>query len=158
MHAFGYFFRTALIGTALAAVAVAQQDSKVVLRLDAVTWNPTEHRLTWSVAKGTLDADGKFQKSNPPVTYEIDMDAAVMSLNGEGRRFSRAEAVRMRPLMDILTRYAAESTVWWDQGEGEPLDGSGGRKVDKHRPERERPAKPPRKDANLVKLTVPPQR
>jgi hypothetical protein len=81
-----------------------------------------------------------------------------MRLNGEGRRFSRAEAIRMRPLMDILARYAAESTVWWDQGEGEPLDGSGGRKVDKQRPDRETPAKPPRKDANLVKLTVPEQR
>jgi hypothetical protein len=157
MNAFRYFFQTAFVGAALATAAVAQE-SKVVLHLDSVTWNPVDHRLTWTVASGTLDEAGKFQRAKPPVTYEIDMDAAVMRLNGEGRRFSRAEAIRMRPLMDILARYAAESTVWWDQGEGEPLDGSGGRKVDKQRPDRETPAKPPRKDANLVKLTVPERR
>ena len=155
MHAYAYFLRTALIGAAL-SVGGAAQESKMVLQLESVTWNPTEHQLTWTVAKGSLDEDGKFQKSNPPVTYKIDMDAAVMTLNGEGRRFSRAEAIRMRPLMDILSRYAAESTVWWDQGEGEPLDGSGSRKLDKKRVEPEESEKPPKRDGRLVKLTLPP--
>ncbi|HET8547233.1 MAG TPA: hypothetical protein VFL57_04480 [Bryobacteraceae bacterium] len=153
MHAYRYLFRTALAGAAFATVAAAQE-SRIVLHLESITWNPTQHRLTWTVAKGTLDGDGKFQPSNPGVTYEIDMDAAVMTLNGEGRRFSRAEAIRMRPLMDILARYAAESTVWWDQGQGEPLDGGRGRKLDKKRPPREEPEQPPNKNGRLVKLIV----
>ena len=27
--------------------------------------------------------------------------------------------------MDVIARYAVESTIWWEEGQGEPLDGEG---------------------------------
>ena len=41
--------------------------------------------------------------------------------------------------MDVISRYAIESTVWWEHGEGEKLDDDGNpapgsKKVDKDKP------------------------
>ena len=104
----------------LFATSLFAQD-KPVRRLEGVTWNPAEHKLTWTVASGKM-AEGKFE-ARERFTYEIDMDAAVMTTNGQDRRFSKQEAVRVHALMDMVAKYAAESTIWWDAGEGEPVDG-----------------------------------
>lgn len=79
-----------------------------------------DHKLTWTVSEGTM-TDGKFQGGHQS-TYEIRMDKALMSVQGEDRRFSRSEAVNVHALMDLVAKYAVESTVWWDAGEGEPVD------------------------------------
>ena len=73
---------TALVGTASA------QESKTALRLESVTWNPVDHKLTWAVAKGSLDPDGHFQEkqTTETSTYEINMDEATMMFNGAPRR------------------------------------------------------------------------
>jgi hypothetical protein len=105
----------------LFATAVFAQE-KPARRLESVTWNPAEHKLTWTVSTGKSSTDGKFQPKDT-FQYEIDMDAAVMSTSGEDRRFSKEEAVRVHALMDMVAKYAAESTIWWDAGEGEPLSG-----------------------------------
>src|SRR3954454_24096924 len=113
--------RVVFLASAVATIALAD-DSKEALRLDSVIWNPVDHTLKWSVSKGAIDSNGKFQGSNQTMSYEIDMDAAVMSVKGERRGFSKVEAVTVRRLMDMVAKYAAESTVWWDEGQGEPLD------------------------------------
>ena len=117
--------RTSFLTACLLACSgfAAGQENRPVRRLETVTWNPTNHKLTWTVT------DGK--KEGSKIVYEIDMDAATMSLNGEDRRFSRDEAVRVHALMNVVARYAAESTVWWEAGEGVPVT-----KDDKSKPER----------------------
>ena len=104
----------------LFATSLGAQD-KPVRRLEGVTWSPADHKLTWTVASGKM-TDGKFE-ARERFTYEIDMDAAVMTNSGQDRRFSKQEAVRVHALMDMVAKYAAESTIWWDAGEGEPVDG-----------------------------------
>ena len=49
----------------------------------------------------------------------MSIDSAVMKFNGEDRHFDPVEAKHVRALMDLLSVYAVESTVWWDQGKGE---------------------------------------
>src|SRR4051812_43163330 len=115
------FLHVVFLACATATIALAADDGKEALRLDTVTWNPVDHSLKWSVSKGSLDSRGKFQSSNQTMSYEIDMDAAVMTVKGERRGFSKMEAVTVRRLMDMVAKYAAESTVWWDEGQGEPL-------------------------------------
>jgi len=92
-----------------------------VRRLESVTWNPVREELTWLVSVWNV-ASGVDQ---PPATerYVIHLDAAVMEVNGELRGFSPTEAKRVHTLMDMMSTYAVESTVWWNRGEGEPIDG-----------------------------------
>ena len=106
----------------LGALAFADS-AKTALRLEAVTWNPVDHKLTWTVAKGNVDSNGKFQ-STEKASYEINMDAATMRVAGKDRRFDRAEAVSVHALMDLVAKYAAESTVWWEAGKGQPVNES----------------------------------
>jgi hypothetical protein len=58
-------------------------------------------------------------------TYMINMDSATMTFQGEKRRFSRQEAENVHVLMDILSKYAIESTIWWEQGQGQKVDDDG---------------------------------
>jgi hypothetical protein len=101
-------------------------------RLEAVTWNSVKHQLTWDVSKGE-----KRGAAYSPVAsdhYEINMDDATMAYNGAKRRFSKQEASNVHMLMDLIAKYAIDSTVWWDNGEGEPLDGNGNPLPDNKRP------------------------
>lgn len=104
----------------LASSLFGAEGNKTARRVESITWNPVDHKLVWTVSKGTVNSMGKFQASDQS-TYEIDMDAALMTLSGEDRRFSKSEAVSVHALMDVVAKYAAESTVWWDAGNGEPL-------------------------------------
>jgi hypothetical protein len=130
MNTFRFLFASALLTFSYTAVATAQEN-KATRRLETVTWNPVEHRLTWIVVEGTVAPGGKFEGAKK-TTYSIRMDEALMSLEGEDRRFSKAEAVSVHRLMDMVAKYAAESTVWWESGEGEPVQ-KGGSKVDRRR-------------------------
>jgi len=89
-------------------------------RLEAVTWNPITHELSWVVSAGSR-VEGAYQPAAKE-TYVIDPESATMKVNGERRRFSDVEAENVHALMDSLVRYAAESTVWWEHGLGEKLD------------------------------------
>jgi len=137
----------------LAAGAVVNgAEDKPPRRLESITWSPSDHKLSWVISSGTKDTAGKF-KPVKSQTYNIDMSAATMTLNGEGRRFSRDEAKNVQVLMDLVSKYAVESTVWWDQGQGTPLgkENKNETDVNQQQPRRTRPVTPPRRPADLVK-------
>jgi hypothetical protein len=91
-------------------------------RLESINWNPVKHELTWVVSRGQLA--GSDYKPLSTDNYLINMEDATMTYNGETRRFSKQEADNVQVLMDLLSKYAVDSTVWWDQGQGQPVDGS----------------------------------
>jgi hypothetical protein len=86
-------------------------------RLESLSWNSVKHELSWVVSGG--------EEQKKEQIFRINMDAATMSFNGETRGFSKREAANVRVLMDILSRYAIESTVWWEDGQGDKLDDKG---------------------------------
>ena len=92
-------------------------------RLESVTWDSVKHQLTWDVSRGEKKGDAYQLQSKD--RYQINMDMATMTVNGESRRFNEDEAANVRKLMDFISRYALESTVWWEDGEGEPVDDKG---------------------------------
>lgn len=110
--------RLAVAAIAFAATACGQEGK--ARRLESITWNPVEHRLTWVVASGDMD-EGKFTAKGK-LSYAIDLAKATMQFNGENRGFSKNEAANVHALMDLVSKYAVESTVWWDDGQGEKLD------------------------------------
>jgi hypothetical protein len=99
---------------------VADTKSTTLRRLESITWNSVNHELSWDVSKGQKDGEQYKPKGND--RYEINMDKATMTVNGESRRFSSEEAANVRILMDFISKYALESTVWWENGEGDPMD------------------------------------
>ena len=113
------------------------QNRNALRRLESVRWDSVKHELTWDVSRGEKKGDAYQPHSNDH--YQINMDNATMTVNGETRRFSEEEAANVRTLMDFISKYAVESTVWWETGEGEPLDG----KDNPAKPERPVPTKPP---------------
>jgi hypothetical protein len=113
----------------LAAIAYAQ-DRKIDAepragagkkRLESVTWDLKSHKLVWVIQRGS-EKDGEFVASASD-RYEISPDDAVMTFSEERRGFTRDEATSLHKLLDTLSLYCAESVIWWDQGEGTPLDG-----------------------------------
>jgi hypothetical protein len=129
---------------ALSAVSFAQQREpgrekpgdvdRTPRRLESVTWNSVKHELTWVVSKG--ENNGAAYKPLSTESYLINMDDATMSFHSERRRFSSQEAVNVHTLMDLVAKYAVDSTVWWDEGQGERIDGndSGKPKKDNDKP------------------------
>ncbi|HOQ44415.1 MAG TPA: hypothetical protein PLA43_02170 [Bryobacteraceae bacterium] len=92
-------------------------------RLETVSWNAVTHELTWVIARG--EKQGTEFRPISKDTYLIKLDEATMTFNGETRGFSKQEAANVHVLMDLVAKYAADSTIWWDQGQGERLDGNG---------------------------------
>jgi hypothetical protein len=138
-----------------AGTALAQKTEREARRLESITWNPLEHKLTWTVNTGSMN-QGKFEGARK-LTYEIKMDEATMTFDGEDRRFSKTEAVSVHRLMDLVAKYAAESTLWWEAGEGERLgpDGSNSRvdrKRDPHKRQDLFPDRPQNTDINGKKV------
>ena len=89
-------------------------------RIEAVTWNPVTDELTWVVSAG-VSSSGSY-KPESSMTYLIHLGSATMMFNGERRRFGTDEADNVRILIDVLGRYAAESTIWWEAGMGQKFD------------------------------------
>ena len=55
------------------------------------------------------------------------------------RGFTKEEATSLHRLLDTLSLYCAESVIWWDQGQGEPLDGKPASKpADKDEPQKQK--------------------
>ncbi len=123
-------------------------------RLESFTWDSVKHELKWEVSTGEKQGEGYQPRSKD--RYEINMDKATMTVNGEIRRFSEDEAENVRTLMDFVSKYAVESTVWWESGEGDPVDENG----IPTKPERDKPATKPDergrdKATRVVALQVP---
>ena len=116
--------KTAVVLVSLAAMAVAQDSKPAEMKkLATVTWDLDAHKLIWVVQKGTENS-GKFEVSKED-RYEITPDDAVMSYLQEKRGFTEDEATSLHHLLDVLSLYCAESTAWWDDGQGVPLDSTG---------------------------------
>ena len=88
-------------------------------RLESVTWNPVAEELTWVLSAGTRSA-GVYQPGKTE-TYVIHLESATMTYKDEARRFSEAEAGSVHELMDFISRYVVESTIWWEAGKDEKL-------------------------------------
>ena len=101
----------------------ASQNGDQVKRLGSLTWDPNAHKLVWVIEKGTM-RDGEFVPGTEE-RYEISPDQAVMAASGEQRGFTDAEALNLHKLLDVLSLYCAESVVWWDEGQGTPLQPPG---------------------------------
>jgi hypothetical protein len=106
----------------------AQQDQQEqqVKKLGSVTWDVDQHKLVWVVQKGTM-VNGEFVPSGEE-RYEISPDEATMANAGEKRGFEEDEATTLRHLLDVLSVYCAESVVWWDEGQGKPVESRPGAK------------------------------
>lgn len=119
----------AVLFLSLAALSCAEdQRTAGKKRLQSVTWDLKEHRLTWVVQKGAEGKNGEFSASSTE-RYEIAPDEAVMMFSEEKRGFTKDEARALHRLLDTLSQYCAESVVWWDRGEGERLDKDGGKSM-----------------------------
>jgi hypothetical protein len=93
----------------------------LVRRLEAVTWNPVRSELTWMVSVWNLQ--GSERSLVTKERYSVHPDDAIMESQGEHRRFDADEAKRLRVLMDVISTYAVESTIWWESGPGAKLEG-----------------------------------
>ena len=106
-----------VVFAAFVAVPLAAEDE--ARRLESVTWDPVRHELQWVVSKGKME--GEEYKPAAREKYEISIDGATMSFSDETRRFSKVEAESVRRVLDLLARYTAESTLWWEKGLGEVI-------------------------------------
>ncbi|PWU10436.1 MAG: hypothetical protein C5B51_04355 [Terriglobia bacterium] len=106
-----------------AALALAQDDAIKAKRVASVTWDLQNHKLIWTVENG-LAKNGEFVPSSKE-SYEISPKDGAMTFGGEQRGFTAQEAVWLQRLLNVLTIYCAESVVWWDAGEGLPLNEDG---------------------------------
>jgi hypothetical protein len=100
---------------------VPEKPVKVVFRrLESVSWNPVSAELTWMLS--VWDPAISTEQPAGQERYVIHLDKAVMEFKQESRGFDSEEAKRVRSLMDLISRYALESTVWWGRGGGTPGD------------------------------------
>lgn len=105
--------------------------SREVFRVTKIEWNLQKHKLLFSVVVG--DCEKPLSKENTCkdgdvvmkyiADYSIDPDNALMWTQDETRKFSLNEATNvLHPLLDYLSRYTAESHLWWEAGQGEKVD------------------------------------
>ena len=110
-----------------AALAVAQDavapDSEAIKakRVVSVTWDLQTHKLVWVVQNG-VQQNGEFVPSSEE-RYEVSPQEGAMAFEGEQRGFTVQEAAWLQQLLNVLTVYCAESVVWWNAGQGDPLEG-----------------------------------
>jgi hypothetical protein len=110
-----------------------------VKRLGSVTWDLESHKLVWVVQKGAM-VEGKFVPMSEQ-RYEIAPDKAVMAMGEDERGFDADEAVSLHHLLDVLSLYCAESVVWWDDGQGAPVERQPGSPTAKPKPDGKRDEK-----------------
>ncbi len=142
-----------LVFSAAAFGADKQPSDKKPRRLESVTWNSVDHKLTWTISSGEKSS-GQY-KATSSESYEIQMDQAIMSFKGENRRFSDEEAASVHALMDLIAKYAVESTVWWDNGQGIKLDKNGKPEPVQQQPHPQQKPKAPPKDVTIAQVLLP---
>ena len=108
--------------TLLFAIPLMPQEQKI-RRLESVTWNPITDQLSWVVTNGSAGDGGKYVPDpDKRFQYVIDLKEVTMEHEGNKRRFAKEEADNVLMVMQLISRYAQESTVWWEEGKGDPLD------------------------------------
>ena len=113
----------AVLGCLLALAVFLPAENKppnTLKRLASVTWDLNSHKLGWVVETGSK-VNGHFVPASSQ-RYEVSPDEASMALGEEKRGFTEEEAASLNNLLDVLSLYCAESTVWWEQGEGAPME------------------------------------
>jgi hypothetical protein len=129
---------------------ITGEEATPAKRVASVSWNTESGKLEWVVQSGFIRNED-FVPSGEETRYEITPEEAMMAFQGQQRGFTDQEAAWLQGLLHVLTVYCAESTVWWDQGQGVPLDHG--------KPAGEPPAdKSPDPDTAPHKVTNPPQR
>jgi hypothetical protein len=137
-----------LAGAAIAADPKAVKETEtrmqtdpagVVKRLGSVTWDLESHKLVWIVQKGSM-VNGEFVAASEE-RYAISPDQARMMVGEEERGFAGEEAVSLHRLLDALSLYCAESVVWWNQGQGAPVDKQPGNHNEKPKTNGDKPVK-----------------
>lgn len=105
-----------LATAACACLAQAQGPSEpppekqIVGKLQYVQWDPDARKLTWKI---------RFEDGDKTVAYSISTNEASMSEDdGVPRFFAKQEAAEVNFLLELVSRYAAASTVWWMEGKG----------------------------------------
>ena len=103
------------------AATPPEKPAKVVFRrLESVSWNPVNAELTWMLS--VWDPSVSTDRPAGQERYVIHLDKALMQFQEETRSFDSDEAKHVRSIMDLISRYALESTVWWGRGGGTPED------------------------------------
>jgi hypothetical protein len=100
------------------------QQDKPAKRISSINWNSQTGKLEWVVQSG-VEHDGQFVPTSQEDHYAITPEQASMAFQGQQRGFTTQEAEWLSNVLHILTVYCAESTVWWEQGQGVPLDDHG---------------------------------
>jgi hypothetical protein len=135
-------------------VEAAKGDKK---RLESVTWDLKSHKLIWTVQTGEAGSNGEFVAKTTE-RYEIIPDKALMAVREEKRGFTEQEAASLHKLLDTLSLYCVESVVWWERGEGDPLDANG-KPLHKRQDSPPNPHRRPRPDGSssrtLIGLNLP---
>jgi hypothetical protein len=90
----------------------------VFRRLESVSWNPVNAELTWMLS--VWDPSVSTDQPAGHERYVIHLDKAEMQFQDQSRSFDSEEAKHVRSIMDLISRYALESTVWWGRGGGTP--------------------------------------
>jgi hypothetical protein len=94
--------------------------------LEKVIWNPVTHILSWEITEGHLDVHGQYEPERLVGTFFIEPQAAVMSFAGKTEGFARQEGDHVHDILDSLSHYLMSSTLWWQDGKGEPHEAGKG--------------------------------
>jgi hypothetical protein len=132
-----------------------QQDTPAK-RVSSINWNTQTGKLEWVVQSG-VEHDGQFVPTSQEDHYEITPEQARMAAQGQQRGFTTEEAEWLGNVLHILTIYCAESTVWWEQGQGIPLD-SHGKPLNPEQPSKPPAAQPDDQDTGPHKVLDQPER
>lgn len=101
------------------ALPLAAAEAEKPRQLESVTIRIEPCRLVWTVSEGRRE-DGKYVPERL-IDYAIDLHDATMVLDSaptDVRHFEEEEAAAVHRLVEALSQYAAESTVWYEMGKG----------------------------------------
>lgn len=87
-------------------------------KLVGIHYRVDSHELCWDVMLGRFE-DDKFVSEKLDEQPCIQFDKAEMTYGGETRGFDETEAQQALKLMEIVAKYAVDSSIWWDQGKGD---------------------------------------
>lgn len=116
-------FPRLILLAALFAMPLMSTDEPKMRRLENLSWNPVTNRLTWTVSNGIRNEKGEYEADRDPQTFTIDLQKATMEHQGAQRKFSEEEADNVAAVMGMISKYAQESTMWWEAGKGRPVSG-----------------------------------
>lgn len=101
-------------GGALIRVFAASPKQQSRRRVEAITIDPRDCKLRWTVSRGEVK-DGEYVPKGKVETYEIALHQAEMTHDGVTYQFSEQEAAAVHDLILAIGRYTAESVDWFEQ-------------------------------------------